>query len=150
MGGGDFLFFKLVEHNLKHEVQNQIKKGFKDEELTLIELSNENKDNIRWIEFQKEFKYKGEMYDVVKMVQNGNSTYLYCFNDKKEEAFVSSFYRNLKIRLQKITNVYQVIFIVPVNTVTITFTSFENKFFYKDLNLQPISATVLAPPPEIS
>jgi len=150
LSGGDFLFFKIVEHKLKYEAQSQIRQGFKDEELTLIELSNENKENIRWTEFQKEFEYKGQMYDVVKTVHKNGSIYLYCLNDKKEEAFVSAYFRDIKLRIQKITNTYQFVYIIPVIPFNFFPTTFDKYYFLQRLSFLPVSTTVLTPPPELS
>jgi hypothetical protein len=38
---------------------------------------------------EKEFRYKGELYDISEIIQKGNLIYIYCFNDQQEERLLT-------------------------------------------------------------
>jgi hypothetical protein len=48
------------------------------------------KINFRWIH-SREFKYNGDMYDIVKKEENKNQLILYCINDTKEKKLEEEF-----------------------------------------------------------
>jgi hypothetical protein len=68
----------------------------------LVELFVFNKEDLlgqkidfRWIH-SREFKYDGEMYDVVKKVEDDKQVFLYCINDARE--------KNLEEEFEKVFN----------------------------------------------
>ncbi|MGB5528731.1 MAG: hypothetical protein WBQ32_02075 [Ignavibacteriaceae bacterium] len=50
----------------------------------------EQKIDFRWIH-SREFKYNGEMYDVVKRAEDNKQIFLYCINDEKEKKLEEEF-----------------------------------------------------------
>jgi len=50
--------------------------------------------DFRWIHLN-EFKYNGDMYDIVKKEENENQLILYCLNDTKETKLEKDFEREL-------------------------------------------------------
>jgi hypothetical protein len=66
-----------------------------DEELIEILVLNKEDINARRIDFKwihsHEFKYNGEMYDVVKKKEAGKQIFLYCINDTKEKELEREF-----------------------------------------------------------
>ena len=70
---------------MRKEIKKQIKEGVPEDELTIIKQTSENFDELVWIKPNKEFTYKGTMYDVVRKTieYNGDVTY-HCINDKQE------------------------------------------------------------------
>jgi len=66
-----------------------------DEELIEILVFNKEDINARRIDFKwihsHEFKYNGEMYDVVKKIEDNKQIFLYCINDEKEKKLEEEF-----------------------------------------------------------
>ena len=82
---------KLVRREVKHKIMA----GIDHDELTLLKFSkSEATAELKW-KHSKEFKYKGEMYDVVNRAESKDSIFFYCWWDKKETA--------LNVRLQNLT-----------------------------------------------
>ncbi|WP_147309561.1 hypothetical protein [Marixanthomonas ophiurae] len=62
----------------------QIKAGVADADLTQIRITSENENQLIW-EDGEEFRYKGIMYDVVKMETVDKETTIYhCLTDTQE------------------------------------------------------------------
>jgi hypothetical protein len=57
------------------------------------DIQNRNVD-FRWIE-SREFKYNGDLYDIVKKEENENQIILYCISDKKETKLEKDFEREI-------------------------------------------------------
>jgi hypothetical protein len=84
---GQFVVFKVLEYRIKKEIKTKIKMGVAEEELIVLKIpksleENPNKDFHRIHE--KEFRFKGEMYDVVKKYEKDDTTFYYCIHDKEE------------------------------------------------------------------
>jgi len=84
---GHFIIFKVLEYNTKKEIKTRIKLGVPEYELVLLKIpkSIEEKPNKHFQRIhEKEFRYKGEMYDIVKEENKTDTTYYYCIHDKEE------------------------------------------------------------------
>ena len=81
----------MLRYNIQKEIRKEIKSGLKDDELTLIIESNDKKSDLQWIETGKEFRYKGEMFDVVRVKIKNEKKYYYCINDTKEKELIANF-----------------------------------------------------------
>lgn len=95
--GGFFLLFKIQQLLVIEEMKERIKQTLLPTELTLIRIDTKNHNEIEW-ENKNEFRYKGEMYDVVstKTCEDGQVAY-YCINDQKE----TTLFRNLDEQVKK-------------------------------------------------
>lgn len=86
---GAFVQFKVRQYQVKKEIKHRIKAGIPQQELDVIkvplEWEKEKNKDFKWIEGH-EFRYKGEMYDVVKSEQHEGETWYYCIKDEKEKA----------------------------------------------------------------
>jgi hypothetical protein len=90
---GYYIYFNLAQDNIRREIRARIREGSKEKDLTVIEISGDSANEIRWIKPNKEFTYQGNMYDVVKIKQrNGRKAY-YCINDTKENKLIADFSR---------------------------------------------------------
>jgi len=68
------------------EVKRQLLAGKADEELVLLRFSQEEtKTQLRW-EHSREFEYQGQMYDIVRTEQRGDTILYYCWWDREETA----------------------------------------------------------------
>jgi hypothetical protein len=90
---GYYLCFSYVKNNIQKEVSREIEQGLPDKDLTLITIPVDDESGIRWIKPGKEFTFRGEMYDVVKIKISNNKKYLYCVNDIKEKKLITEFSR---------------------------------------------------------
>ena len=72
----------------------QANKPSKEELVELLVFNKEDlleqKIDFRWIH-SREFKYNGEMYDVVKKEEDDKQVFLYCINDEKEKNLEEEF-----------------------------------------------------------
>lgn len=97
------LIFKSFEAKYKKEVKQIIKAGIPDEKLVLKTFHKdifENEfDNFKWTK-KNEFRFKNEMYDIIKTEFKGDSVYFYCFHDLKE----SKLFKNLDQIVSKFFN----------------------------------------------
>jgi hypothetical protein len=89
--GGYFLWFNILQIQIQKNVSYEIENELKDRDLIHIVFSDSNQASFSWIKPDKEFLYKGEMYDVVKMRSVGQSVHYYCINDKREKQLIANF-----------------------------------------------------------
>lgn len=82
---GYFIAFKVVQHQVRSEVKTAIKQTLTANQLTVIEIHKTEQNQLIWEEKNKEFYYKGELYDIVKTEEKTESITYYCINDKQEE-----------------------------------------------------------------
>lgn len=81
--GGPFVLFKTRQYIIKKEIKRKIKKGVPEEELTLVVVSDRNRPELEWIE-PHEFRFKGKMFDVVRVEERGDEQWYYCIRDDEE------------------------------------------------------------------
>ena len=84
---GYLLIFKSQQFQIRKEIKYRIKAGVLDDELVLITIPNsllkEKNPIFQWIH-EKEFRYKGNMFDIVRKEVYKHSTNFYCLSDHKE------------------------------------------------------------------
>lgn len=79
---GYFVYHSLYRQSLQYEVKQQLK--YSVPEADLIRIVPETDDQLVWVKPAKEFRYNGQMYDVVKTERvKGRKVYL-CIHDFKE------------------------------------------------------------------
>jgi len=66
------------------EVKQRIKRSVPAQELVLIRVTGESASALEWIK-SFEFRYRGNLYDIVRTGQAGDTTFYYCINDVQEE-----------------------------------------------------------------
>ena len=80
-----------------------------EQDLTMLEVTPENASALIWTQPNKEFKYQGEMYDVVKVKCDRQKTYYYCLGDQKEKLLIANFniahntHKDLEKKLKRAT-----------------------------------------------
>lgn len=80
-----------MQYRIQKEIGKEIAAGIKDEDLTLIVIPDKGNSEITWTKPEKEFRYKGEMYDVVKTKNFPGKKHYYCINDRKEKQLIAGF-----------------------------------------------------------
>jgi len=81
--------FFILRYKLKKEIKKLIKSSLSEKDLEVIRINKTELQNIKWKERGKEFVYKNNMYDIVKIENRGDCTVYYCINDKKEKELFS-------------------------------------------------------------
>lgn len=81
------LFFKAQEIYLKNNIKLKIKKGIPESDLIMIKIPNDD-DLRKQMQFEmihsKEFRYKGEMYDIIRANITEDTSYYFVIHDPKE------------------------------------------------------------------
>ncbi len=71
---------------VKSEVKTKLENGIEEERLLVLKFSrNEIEQELRW-EHEREFEYRGEMYDIVSSEVKGDSTIYTVWLDQEETA----------------------------------------------------------------
>lgn len=83
---GYVIAFKVLQYKIRKEVKHEIKRQLPSSELSVIEVSKKQLQDIIWEKENEEFYYKGNMYDIVRSDESVTSVTYYCINDKQEEA----------------------------------------------------------------
>lgn len=86
---GYYPIFKIAELQIQHAVKQQMKKNLSKKDLHVLSFPIHQKNNIKWERKEKEFKYKGQLYDVVYAEAIGDSINYYCINDSEETLLFS-------------------------------------------------------------
>jgi len=72
----------------KRVVRKSVKKrliaGIAREELVLLKFSSRQKETLLNWEHSREFEYKGEMYDIIRFEQHGDTMWYWCYWDRQE------------------------------------------------------------------
>ena len=77
-------YINIKIKSLKKDVRERIESGMEESDLSLMTFSVEDAaNNIEW-EDEKEFKYEGIMYDIVKSDTVGNLVMFWCYEDHRE------------------------------------------------------------------
>ena len=92
--GGYYFWFCIWQDHLQKEIRQEIRNGLEEDDLVLITAPINGESGISWIEPNKEFRYKGEMYDVVKIIIQNQNKYYYCIKDIKEKQLIANYNKN--------------------------------------------------------
>ena len=81
---GYFPIFKLQQFQIQETMEDVIKKSVPENQLQIITVSNQNKNEFELSWDEKEFTYKGKRYDVVRSENVKNKVRYYCICDDQE------------------------------------------------------------------
>jgi hypothetical protein len=148
---GYYLLFHILQDNIKNEIEIKKREGVKEKYLSLIIIPISKASDISWIETNKEFKYKGNMYDVVKKSIVKDKIYLYCINDTKEKQLIENYNKNHpskteKEKRERINISYQ--FLIPQVLIIHERISKKLKFTQDDFKYKSCFLLIPSPPPK--
>ncbi len=88
-----YSLFKLRQFSIQESIRKAIEQVIPDNELVLlrIPLTTEKNPAVFERRHETEFKFKGKMYDVVRLEKHKGSTWYWCILDKEETALEDSF-----------------------------------------------------------
>lgn len=114
---GNYVLLMVHKYEVKRELISLLKTGVADAQLTTIKITSKNKKDIHWKEAH-EFKYKGEMYDVVKTEKkDANTTIYYCITDSVERQLLTDLEnqtdQNKTTKSSKINTTKGIVKIIP-------------------------------------
>ncbi len=93
---GYFPMFELQKGLIHHQIEALIEQSFSNDQLNLISISSENQHEIRWERTDKEFWYKGQLYDIVRSEKKQGVTEYYCIEDTSETRLAYQFIETIK------------------------------------------------------
>jgi len=96
--GGHFVFFSLMQKRINEEIEQQIRKGVKESDLTVIVVPAAGTKELAWIKPGKEFRYRGELYDIVHSTAIGQKKSYSCINDRKEKQLIAAYHKSQNSR----------------------------------------------------
>lgn len=87
---GTTLWFFHRQKEIRREVKHQLISGLEDTELAHLSFTENELASLEW-KHEKEFKFEGHMYDVVKRKKVGDTYHFWCWKDDKETALYQQF-----------------------------------------------------------
>lgn len=96
------LVFSLRVSAARHEIKQLIKAGVpkEDQVLLKIPLSLEQTSNSTFVrKHSREFRYKGEMYDILHKEMHGDTTWYTCIHDVKESGLFKDLESKVRVFL---------------------------------------------------
>jgi len=81
---GTYAGLRFEKYRARRTAKKHILAGLPDSALVFFQFSkNDGETLLRW-EHEQEFEYQGQMYDVVKKSEQGDSVQLWCWRDHAE------------------------------------------------------------------
>ncbi len=148
---GYYLLFCVLQYSIKKEVRQEIRKGLKDEDLTVIIMPENDEAGIIWLKPGKEFRYNDEMYDVVKIHYKHQKKYYHCITDKKEKQLIADFQKSHNSKSEsekKIKRTFTYNFYPQQFTYINNLYSIDYTFSILDVLYTSNAIDVLSPPPK--
>ncbi len=150
---GPYPWFKVVDTIIHEKMINRIAKISDSDKLCLVTIPENKMSEVYWKVKNKEFRYKNEMYDVVKLKYSGSERHYYCIKDSKENELLASYLKQVKalktvekrIRIMLITNYLPQNLIVKLYNSFVVYSYFELPKFYVSKIIE-----INSPPPQIS
>jgi hypothetical protein len=92
-------FIKLTL--IRNEIERTIKDSILDEDIVKFTFDiHHTGDGPEWQREGKEFRYKGNLYDIIKSETDHNRITYFCINDKEEKNLGSNFNKLLSKKLE--------------------------------------------------
>ena len=152
VSSGYQLYFKYLQYIIQQEVKQEIRKGLSEKDLSLIIVSSKNEKEINWIKKDKEFRYKGFLFDIVKTKTKGSKKYYYCINDLKEKSLIAIYTRHNRRRNKVLLSLRKILSnkYFPGNlSVNLKIVKADVYFGTYQQNYHSIYLETLSPPPKV-
>jgi hypothetical protein len=145
------LLFNKIQHNIQREIKQKIRKELRDEDISIIVVPVNDESEINWINPQKEFSYKGEMYNVVNIKIENQKKYYYCIWDVKEKQLIANYNKtnNNKQNKERIKRISNILLFFQVILITNIINSSYFHYFDNPLRLITNYLIIPSPPPKI-
>lgn len=141
--------FQLAAVKSEMKAFLQSRKDHKD--VVQLSLSSEEFKQL-YRENENEFRFKGEMYDVIETKTKGDQIIIRCIPDKKETVLLNEYQKNNN-RNSSNSTIIQLItaqFVLPADhSLKPPEKIIKKNFTDHSSSLQNIASTILAPPPDV-
>lgn len=97
---GYYYSFEINRKQIRREVRQLIKKSVPEKDLVAIQVTAADPSGLLWTKKDKEFMFKGEMYDIVRQELKNDTIIYHCIRDVKE----SKLFADLDKHVQKHMN----------------------------------------------
>ncbi len=156
-----FVILQLHKKEVKKEVKWEMIAGLEKEELVLLKFTEEEtQKKLRW-EHNKEFEFKGVMYDIVEKSIQGDTIFYWCWVDDKETklnqqleelvAFTLGNNQQRKNNQEKLNNFYKSLYCEHCHIKWNEVASQSNELITPyDFSCLTISIPPPVPPPKIA
>lgn len=151
---GYYLPYLVLLSEVKSEMEEKMNEDNAGKFMVSLTFSLKGNEQPEWKEEGKEFRYKDEMYDVVKAEKHNDKITYYCLKDKEEKELVSNFNNLIKKNLNteekaknnptKELNQYNLDTKTELNP---TLNSIQFCFFKPDL-YKSLNSEIQSPPPK--
>jgi len=148
---GNYLVFELNKMMVKQEMQSLIRtRKSNNHSLILKVFQPTHNPDFQRIE-DREIKYKGRLYDIIRETKQGNITIFCCIQDNKEEMLIAGFknVQHRKITLALLHNLITQALPFEVTSVTDQ-QGIDFIFPDKTDRISPVYLILFAPPPELA
>ncbi len=156
-----YSLFKIRQFSIQETIRKAIKQVIPDDELVLlrIPMTTEKNPGIFERRHEREFKFKGKMYDVVRLEKHKGTTWYWCILDEEETTLEDSF-QALNAELsdsspdqnknQEVLNIFlnTLFFTVVDLDLTPSFRSINPYSFYWNNSYSTTDRTPPSPPPQ--
>lgn len=82
--GGYYAYLMIERENIREKIEREITQSIPKSALKCIIANPKNSAKIEWRRSEKEFKFEGELYDIVSVEIHNGTAYYFCVNDKTE------------------------------------------------------------------
>lgn len=79
-----FVFLSIQQAYIREDVEKNIIKQLPNDELVKFVFTESEFQHIEWERENKEFRFQGKLYDIVRNESFNGKHVFYCFDDKKE------------------------------------------------------------------
>ncbi|MDZ7289339.1 MAG: hypothetical protein ONB44_07820 [candidate division KSB1 bacterium] len=155
---GYLFVFEIQKYEIRREIKQHIKAGVPEAELVLFKIC-EGKPHPAFQRVEEhEFRYDGQMYDVVRQESHGDTTWYYCLADEKETQLFANLEELVKRdlgqnaewqqRVHRLLNLFVLLFFSPNDGVCLVDVAEEMAWDHHGFGLKTWIDPPPTPPPE--
>ena len=100
---GYLAVFSVIQYRIRSEVKKQLKESVPDSQLHHLSFHTaaleRGEYRVQWIE-DHEFRYEGQMFDIVRSFAANDTTYFVCINDVQEERLFEHIDNHVKRQME--------------------------------------------------
>ncbi|MFH1050226.1 MAG: hypothetical protein V1779_04760 [bacterium] len=100
---GTIGYYYYQRAGIRTEMKRMMKSNIPKDKIEILKIANNSKYFQRIHE--KEFRFKGKMYDVITELPTDEYTIFYCINDEKEEQLMESYSKLFETSIDGMTSV---------------------------------------------
>lgn len=93
---GNYLLFKTEQYGVRAAVNVKLEGKSGSENIQSVLITPGEEEHFTWMRTGKEFRYKGCLYDVVKVEKRSNGVVYYCLCDNDENALIEKLVHELQ------------------------------------------------------